>query len=136
LILFSLFGDRIRQEQVVEILDQFDFPRRQAHARKPHEGIDVGPADRRQRKAVTALAPAQPVERVPDVAQRLRQRRALQLRFVFRAPGGAAGALQEALQRLAPADAVLVDGAEPEGGFRVRPQLLAEGGIKAASPLR
>src|SRR6266436_6122463 len=101
----------------------------------PHKRIDVGPSDRLHRKAGSAPR-AQPTKHVPEIDQRIGQRRRGELGLVLGAALVVFGALDQALEQLAITDAVGVDRVELERFFGERPQAIAEGRIKLISSCR
>jgi hypothetical protein len=48
---------RLGEIEIVELLDDLDFPWRQVDPRAAQEGVDIGPFDRQRTEAIAALAP-------------------------------------------------------------------------------
>jgi hypothetical protein len=115
-------------EDIVEVLNHRDFPRRQPGAGQPDKRVEVRPFDRRECKAVRALAPTQADEDDPQIDQRVGQRRTGELLLILAPALRASGPRDEALEDLAGGDAgFLVDRVELEALLSECPQLFAEG---------
>jgi hypothetical protein len=112
-------------KEIVQHFDELDFERSQARAGQPDKCVQVRPADRLDREA-RSPARAQPAERIPDVAELVRQWRRLELGLELGELVGPSRPLEQPLEDLPVRDAIL-ERRELEGLFGERPQLVAEG---------
>jgi hypothetical protein len=112
-------------KQIVQHFDQLDFERSQAQPGQADERVGIRPADRLDRETGTS-ARAEPAERIPDVAELVRQRRRLELGLELGALVGLSRPVKQPFEDLPIRDAVL-QRRELKGLFGERPQLVAEG---------
>ena len=102
------------------------FPGRQAHPGQPHEGVEIGPADRLDREAGPAPG-VEAAERRPDVLELMRKRWRFELGLDLGAPLRLeARPIEKSLEDVAIGNAVL-ERRQREILFSERPQLVAEG---------